>query len=120
MAIMSQKQTGLIVKQLLDRMASGADPDTIGELFSAGTRFEIPGDVGALPWIGRKTGRIAAADFFRDVRRLAETAAREGQLLRRCSSLRCAVEILDGRTDGAQIRSKILSARINHSIIAMI
>jgi hypothetical protein len=34
--------------------------------------FEIAGDVGALPWIGRKVGRSAAADFFRDARRRVE------------------------------------------------
>jgi hypothetical protein len=34
--------------------------------------FEIAGDIGALPWIGRKSGRSAASDFIRDTRRLIE------------------------------------------------
>src|SRR5207302_2589664 len=31
-----------------------------------------PGDDGALPWIGRKTGRRAVADFIRGIRSLTE------------------------------------------------
>ena len=36
------------------------------------SNFEIAGDVGALPWIGRQTGRSAASDLIRDTRRLIE------------------------------------------------
>ncbi|MEA2773196.1 MAG: uncharacterized protein QOD93_6158 [Acetobacteraceae bacterium] len=34
--------------------------------------FEIQGDDGVLPWIGRKTGRQAIANFVRDIRILTE------------------------------------------------
>ena len=35
-------------------------------------RFEIPGDIGALPWIGRRTGSTAVSDFIRGTRLLLE------------------------------------------------
>jgi uncharacterized protein len=41
-------------------------------MFAEDLRFEIQGDDGVLPWIGHKTGRQAAADFFRDIRVLTE------------------------------------------------
>jgi uncharacterized protein len=68
----SQEQTARIARQLLASIGTGADADEIAALFSADLRFEVPGDVGALPWIGRKTGRSDAFDFIRDTRRLIE------------------------------------------------
>lgn len=41
-------------------------------MFDAALVFEIQGHDGALPWIGRKTGRQAVADFIRDMRALTE------------------------------------------------
>jgi ketosteroid isomerase-like protein len=49
-----------------------ADPDEIAALFSLDVQFEIAGDIGALPWIGRRTGRSAVSDFIRETRRLIE------------------------------------------------
>jgi len=69
---LSQAQTARIAEQLLSSIGSGAEPDEIAVLFITDVRFEVPGDVGALPWIGRKNGRRAASDFFRDVRCLIE------------------------------------------------
>ena len=34
--------------------------------------FEIQGDAGVLPWVGRTTGRNAMADFVRDQRAMTE------------------------------------------------
>jgi uncharacterized protein len=68
----SQEQNRHIAQQLLSGMGEGADPNEIAALFRADVQFEIPGDVGALPWIGRSTGRSAAANFIRDTRRLIE------------------------------------------------
>ena len=34
--------------------------------------FEIQGDDGVLPWIGRRNGRRAIVDFVRDIRALTE------------------------------------------------
>jgi uncharacterized protein len=69
---MSQKQNSDIAQKLLAGIGEGADPDTIAALFSGDVEFEIPGDDGVLPWIGRKTGRSAVADFIRGTRSLTE------------------------------------------------
>ena len=69
---MSREQNSRIAQELLASIGQGADPDEIAALFSGDVQFEIAGDVGALPWIGQKTGRNAAADFFRDTRRLTQ------------------------------------------------
>ena len=69
---MSQEENIRLAGQLLANMGHGADPNDIAALFSADVRFEIAGDVGALPWIGRKTGRDAVAAFIRDQRDLTE------------------------------------------------
>jgi hypothetical protein len=69
---MSQEQTTRIAQQLLTSMGAGAEPGEIAALFSVDVEFEIAGDIGALPWIGRKSGRSAASDFIRDTRRLIE------------------------------------------------
>jgi ketosteroid isomerase-like protein len=46
-------------------------------MFDANLIFEIQGDDGVLPWIGRKTGRQAVADFIRDIRALTESVSFE-------------------------------------------
>jgi hypothetical protein len=69
---MSQEQTTRIAQQLLTSMGGGAEPGEIATLFSVDVEFEIAGDIGALPWIGRNSGRSAASDFIRDTRRLIE------------------------------------------------
>src|SRR5438067_1099385 len=53
-------------------MGSGAEPDKIAELFSKNLEMEIAGDTGALPWIGKQTGRGAIARFVADSRVLIE------------------------------------------------
>jgi len=57
---MSQDKNIAIAQQLLAAM------------FAEDLRFEIQGDDNVLPWIGHKTGRQAAADFFREIRVLTE------------------------------------------------
>jgi ketosteroid isomerase-like protein len=69
---MSQEQTARIAKQLLAEIGSGAEPAEIAALFTGDVQFEVPGDIGALPWIGRRTGRSAVTDFIRGTRRLLE------------------------------------------------
>jgi len=69
---MSQEQTVRIAQQLLAQIGSGAEPDEIAGLFSTAVQFEVPGDVGAPPWIGRRTGRGAVSDFIRGTRLLLE------------------------------------------------
>ena len=69
---MSLPQNIAIAQKLLEGIGSGRDPTEIAALFDADLVFEIQGDDGVLPWIGRKTGRQAAADFIRDIRMLTE------------------------------------------------
>jgi ketosteroid isomerase-like protein len=69
---MSQKQNSDIAQKLLTGIGKGADPDTIAALFSDDVEFEIPGDDGVLPWIGRKAGRSAVVDFICGLRSLTE------------------------------------------------
>ena len=56
----------------MEGIAGGQDHDAIAALFDNNLVFETQGDDGVLPWIGRKTGRQAIADFIRDVRALTE------------------------------------------------
>jgi uncharacterized protein len=69
---MSHQQNVAIAQKLLEGIGGGKDPAGIASLFDANVLFEIQGDDGVLPWIGRKTGRQAIADFIRDVRTLTE------------------------------------------------
>ena len=61
-----------IAQQLLAGIGEGSAPETLAAMFAEDLRFEIQGDDGVLPWIGHKTGRQAAADFFREIRKLTE------------------------------------------------
>jgi ketosteroid isomerase-like protein len=69
---MSHQQNIAIAQKLLEGIRSGRDPAEIATLFDADVIFEIQGDDGVLPWIGRKTGRQAIAHFIRDIRTLTE------------------------------------------------
>ena len=53
-------------------MGSGAEPAEIAKLFSESVEWEIAGDTGVLPWIGRKSGRAAITDFVNDSRGMIE------------------------------------------------
>ena len=52
---MSQEHNRRIAQQLLAGIGAGTDTDEIAALFSVDVQFEIQADLGALPWIGRKT-----------------------------------------------------------------
>jgi uncharacterized protein len=72
---MSHQHNIAIARKLLEGIGTGRDPTEIAALFDADLVFEIQGDDGVLPWIGRKTGRQAIADFVRDIRALTEPVA---------------------------------------------
>jgi uncharacterized protein len=69
---MNEQQNIAIAKKLLQGIGSGTDPSEIAALFVSDLTFEIQGDDGVLPWIGRKTGRQALVEFIRDIRALTE------------------------------------------------
>ena len=74
---MSRKRNIKIANTLLQGLGSGVDPDEITASFAEDRVFEIQGDDGVLPWVGRKTGRQAMSDFMRDQRALTEPVAFE-------------------------------------------
>jgi hypothetical protein len=74
---MSHQQNIAMAQQLLEGIGTGQDPAEIAAMFDANLIFEIQGDDGVLPWIGRKTGRQAVADFIRDIRALTESVSFE-------------------------------------------
>ena len=74
---MSKTTNLMIARQLLDGMSSGRDPEQIAAMFAPDLVLEVPGDDGALPWIGRSTGREAMARFLRDQRALTEPGSFE-------------------------------------------
>ena len=69
---MSRQQNIAIAQKLLQGLGGGMEPSDIVALFDGDLIFEIQGDNGVLPWIGRKTGRQAVAEFTRDKRALTE------------------------------------------------
>jgi uncharacterized protein len=74
---MSRQQNIAIARKLLEGIGGGRDAGEIASLFDADLVFEIQGDDGVLPWIGRKTGRQAVVDFIRDIRALTEPVSFE-------------------------------------------
>ena len=74
---MSQNDALHLAQEFLGRMGSGAEPSEIAKLFSETLEWEIAGDTGVLPWIGRRSGRAAITDFLRDSRALLEPVSFE-------------------------------------------
>jgi ketosteroid isomerase-like protein len=69
---MTWRQNIDVARRLLAAIGEGADQQEVAALFSHDVRFEIAGEVGALPWIGQRSGRRAVRDFIGDTRRLLE------------------------------------------------
>ncbi len=101
-----------IAKQLLTGIGEGKDPDALAAMFAEDLGFDIQGDDGVLPWIGHKSGRQAAADFFRQIRVLTEPVKFE-------------VDDILGSKDRAVIVGELAtrikaSAKVTHSQFAII
>jgi ketosteroid isomerase-like protein len=69
--IMSRQKNLEIAQAFLSDLGQG-DTDAVAALFSEDAEWEIAGDVGALPWLGKKKGRRAVIDFIHDSARLIE------------------------------------------------
>ena len=67
---MSRQQNIAIAQKVLEGIGSGQDPTRIAALFDTDHLFEVQSDVGALLWIGRRTGRLAIAHLMTQYRRL--------------------------------------------------
>ncbi|AKA06637.1 nuclear transport factor 2 family protein [Streptomyces noursei] len=61
-------QTRDVVNELLKRIGEGDVPAVV-ELFADDAHWEIPGDPGIVPWVGRRTV-AGIPDFFRTMNRL--------------------------------------------------
>src|SRR5436190_23257163 len=76
---MSQNNTIRLAQEFLRRMGTGDEPAEIAKLFSENLEWEIAGDTGVLPWIGKKSGRAAIIDFVNDSRAMIERISFEVQ-----------------------------------------
>ncbi|MCX4163642.1 MULTISPECIES: nuclear transport factor 2 family protein [Paraburkholderia] len=61
-----------LAKQFLEKLGSGASADEIASLCTLDLDWNVPGDPGALPWIGHKKGRTAMSGFVRDSKTMME------------------------------------------------
>jgi hypothetical protein len=52
-------------QDFLQKLGQG-DAQALARLFAEDADWEIAGDVGAFPWIGKRKGRAAIVDFVRD------------------------------------------------------
>lgn len=60
---MTQEQNLTIAQEFLGKLGSGDTPENVAALFSENLEWNVPGDVDALPWIGKQVGRKAVMDF---------------------------------------------------------
>jgi len=56
---MTMQHNIAIAQTLLDDIAAGRDPVEIAAPFAEDLSFEVQGDEGVMPWVGRKVGRQA-------------------------------------------------------------
>ena len=105
---MSQDKNVAIAQAVLEGIGGGKDPADIAALFDERLLFEIQGDDGVLPWIGRKTGRSAIADFIRDMRAMTEPVSFEVEDILTSESRAAIVDALETRVKatGKLIRSQ--------------
>ena len=85
-----------IAQRLLAGIGEAKDPEALARMFAEDLRFEVQGDDGVLPWIGRKTGRQAVVEFLKERDVLTEP-------------VRLAVEDVVAGTDRAVIVGSLAS-----------
>jgi hypothetical protein len=76
---LSPRKNFAIARALLEGIGGGKDPADNAALFDERLLFEIRSDHGVMPWIERKTGRSAIADFIRDTRATTEPVSFEAK-----------------------------------------
>jgi ketosteroid isomerase-like protein len=67
---MNSQKNLLLAQQFLAKLGSNASAEEVASLCTEDLAWEVPGEAGALPWIGTRTGAAAMADFVRDAQRL--------------------------------------------------
>ncbi|RXD05805.1 nuclear transport factor 2 family protein [Sphingomonas sp. UV9] len=78
-------------------MSTRDDPEAIARLFSENVSLEIPGDEGALPWIGRAFGHQAIARWMDDLGALLEPQAFDVEDILASESRAAAIGSLQAR-----------------------
>jgi ketosteroid isomerase-like protein len=61
---MEKNEVLQLTQEFLKRLGGGAKPAEIASLFSENMEWEVAGDVGVLPWIGKRSGRNSVVDFL--------------------------------------------------------
>jgi len=69
---MGQHENTRIAEGLLALLGGQPGDDEIASIFSTNLQWEIAGDDGAFPWIGKKQGRTAVGEFVRDTGAMVE------------------------------------------------
>jgi ketosteroid isomerase-like protein len=69
---MRQEENAHVAKSLLALLGGQPSTEDIASLFALDLQWEVAGEPGALPWIGKKTGRAAVAEFVRDTDAMLE------------------------------------------------
>lgn len=69
---MRSERNQQLAKRLLETLGAGASASVIAALFTPDLEWNIPGQTGALPWIGKKTGRDAIIEFVRDTQTMIQ------------------------------------------------
>ena len=72
---MSEHHNLEIAKTLLARLSEGTSREDVAALFSADLDYEIQGEDGVLPWVGKKRGRSAMTDFLKALGAMTERIA---------------------------------------------
>jgi hypothetical protein len=63
---MNSQKNLLLAQQFLAKLGSNASAEEVAALCTWDLDWEVPGEAGTLPWIGKRKGAAAMADFVRD------------------------------------------------------
>lgn len=91
-----------VVEEYFSFMAQGKAPEEISALFSDDVDWDIPGDVGNVPWIGNRRSRNDIAEFIRSLRGLTLPISFEVQQIIADKEVAVAVGVLETRVVSTQ------------------
>ncbi|SNB64200.1 hypothetical protein SAMN07250955_10449 [Arboricoccus pini] len=57
-----------VIKEFFSRAANAENVEEIAELISDDVDWYVAGDIGQVPWIGRRNGKSGAANFYAQIR----------------------------------------------------
>jgi ketosteroid isomerase-like protein len=69
---MSDPTTREVIRKFYELLSLGAEPEVIAHLFSDDAVFDMPSATELVPWVGKRQGRKAIADFVRELREYIE------------------------------------------------